>query len=180
MLQLSDEMQAETARLGEASAALSEIAARTTEQAIGASTASEETSVNVRSVASAAEEMSASIGEITSQVNASSEMAVGAADDVARSTAAVSNLNGVVERVGDVTAADLRDRGPDEPARTERHDRGCAGRRGRKGLRGRRCGSQVPRRPDRQGDRGHCASDRLTCAKRPRLRCRRHRPSQTR
>ena len=103
VLQLSDEMQAETARLGEASAALSEIAARTTEQAIGASTASEETSVNVRSVASAAEEMSASIGEITSQVNASSEMAVGAADDVARSTAAVSNLNGVVERVGDVT-----------------------------------------------------------------------------
>ncbi len=103
VLQLSDEMQAETARLGEASAALSEIAARTTEQAIGASTASEETSVNVRSVASAAEEMSASIGEITSQVNASSEMAVGAADDVERSTAAVSNLNGVVERVGDVT-----------------------------------------------------------------------------
>ncbi|WP_349371270.1 methyl-accepting chemotaxis protein [Salinarimonas sp.] len=103
VLQLSDEMQAETARLGEAAAALSTIAAQTTEQAIGASTASEETAVNVRGVASATEEMSASINEITSQVNASSQMAIEAAGDVERSNAAVTNLNGVVERIGDVT-----------------------------------------------------------------------------
>jgi len=103
VMQLSDEMQAETARLGEAAAALSEVAARTTEQAIGASTASEETAVNVRGVASATEEMSASINEITSQVNASSSMAIEAASDVERSNDAISNLNGVVERIGDVT-----------------------------------------------------------------------------
>ncbi|WP_372424883.1 methyl-accepting chemotaxis protein [Salinarimonas chemoclinalis] len=103
VLQLSDEMQAETARLSEAAATLSGIAAQTTEQAVGASSASEETAANVRGVASAAEEMSASINEISSQVNASSEMAVQAAGDVERSNAALSNLNGVVQRIGDVT-----------------------------------------------------------------------------
>ncbi|MGP9821716.1 methyl-accepting chemotaxis protein [Salinarimonas sp. NSM] len=103
VLQLSDEMQAETARLSEAAATLSGIAAQTTEQAVGASSASEETSANVRGVASAAEEMSASINEITSQVHASSEMAVEAAGDVERSNVALSNLSGVVQRIGDVT-----------------------------------------------------------------------------
>ncbi|MGJ3261862.1 MAG: methyl-accepting chemotaxis protein [Salinarimonas sp.] len=103
VLELSDEMQAETARLSEAAATLSGIAAQTTEQAVGASSASEETSANVRGVASATEEMSASINEISSQVNASSQMAVEAAGDVERSNAAISNLNGVVARIGDVT-----------------------------------------------------------------------------
>ncbi|GGK25875.1 methyl-accepting chemotaxis protein [Salinarimonas ramus] len=103
VLQLSDEMQAETARLSEAAGTLTGIASVTTEQAVGASSASEETAANVRGVASAAEEMSASINEITSQVHASSQMAVEAAGDVERSNKAVANLNGVVERIGDVT-----------------------------------------------------------------------------
>ncbi|WP_029030777.1 methyl-accepting chemotaxis protein [Salinarimonas rosea] len=103
VLELSDEMQSETARLSEAAATLSGIAAQTTEQAVGASSASEETAANVRGVASAAEEMSASINEIAGQVNASSEMAVAAAGDVERSNAALSNLSGVVQRIGDVT-----------------------------------------------------------------------------
>jgi len=103
VMQLSNEMQAETTRLGESAGALSEIAAITTDQAVGASAASEETAVNVRSVASATEEMSASINEITKQVNASSSMAIEAASDVACSNRSVSNLNDVVERIGDVT-----------------------------------------------------------------------------
>ena len=150
---------------GKTSAALSEIAWQvTTEQASRRPPrpSGGDHSVNVaQRRQAAAEEMSASIGEITSQVNASSEMAVGAADDVERSTAAVSNLNGVVERVGDVTrliseiAAQtnlLALNATIEAARAcER----------RKGLRGRFSLRKSSRSADQtgQGDEDHCASD---------------------
>ncbi|POF28733.1 methyl-accepting chemotaxis protein [Roseibium marinum] len=82
---------------------LSEIANNTTTEALAVSAAAEQATTNVNTVASATEELSASIRAITEQVRSSSEIARNAETEVERSNQAVSTLQQVVARIGDVT-----------------------------------------------------------------------------
>ncbi|MEO9527800.1 methyl-accepting chemotaxis protein [Roseibium sp.] len=82
---------------------LSNIANNTTHEALAVSAAAEQATTNVNTVASATEELSASIRAITEQVRSSSDIAQNAETEVERSNQAVSSLQQVVARIGDVT-----------------------------------------------------------------------------
>ncbi|MCJ2136179.1 methyl-accepting chemotaxis protein [Methylobacterium sp. J-026] len=77
-------------------------AARTTEQSVRVSAASEQTSSNVQTVAAASEEMSASIQEIAARVAQSSTMADRASTDVARTNALMQVLSRGTEQINEV------------------------------------------------------------------------------
>ncbi|MCJ2062328.1 methyl-accepting chemotaxis protein [Methylobacterium sp. J-088] len=77
-------------------------AARTTEQSVRVSAASEQTSSNVQTVAAASEEMSASIQEIAARVAQSSLMADRASTDVARTNELMQVLAQGTEQISEV------------------------------------------------------------------------------
>ncbi|MEL6064304.1 MULTISPECIES: methyl-accepting chemotaxis protein [unclassified Methylobacterium] len=77
-------------------------AARTTEQSVRVSAASEQTSNNVQTVAAASEEMSASIQEIAARVAQSSLMADRASTDVARTNELMQVLSRGTEQISEV------------------------------------------------------------------------------
>ncbi|MBD8892372.1 methyl-accepting chemotaxis protein [Roseibium litorale] len=104
VLSISEEIIQQLDNLNLKSGTLSEIANGTSQQALSVSAAAEQATANVNTVAGAAEEMSASIRAITEQVRASSQLASDASHEVERSNQAVSTLQQVVAKIGDVTS----------------------------------------------------------------------------
>jgi methyl-accepting chemotaxis protein len=72
------------------------------EQAVAVAAAAEEAATNVQTVAAAAEELSASIGEISSQVARSTEVAKDAVTQVAETGGGIARLAETAERIGTV------------------------------------------------------------------------------
>ncbi len=132
---------------------LTSTAERSQELATTVAAASEEASTNVQSVASATEELSGSVNEISRQVQESARMANEAVGQARNTTDRVSELSKAATRIGDVDRADQHHRGPDQPARAQRHHRGGARRRSRPRLCGRGLRGEGARRADREGDR---------------------------
>jgi methyl-accepting chemotaxis protein len=103
VLNIYNGMIAKLEEMTDSAGSLSNIANTTTEQALSVSAAAEQATNNVNTVASATEELSASIRAITEQVRSSADIARSAETEVDRSNQAVSTLQQVVARIGDVT-----------------------------------------------------------------------------
>ncbi|MCG5240805.1 methyl-accepting chemotaxis protein [Azospirillum doebereinerae] len=88
--------------LGRDAQEMSSDAALTTAKSTAVATASQQATSNVQTVAAAAEELSASIAEISRQLNASSNAAVGAADKAVQTNGIVEGLSHAAERIGKV------------------------------------------------------------------------------
>ncbi|PCI83948.1 MAG: methyl-accepting chemotaxis protein [Hyphomicrobiales bacterium] len=84
--------------------ALSNISNATSEQAISASSASEEASTNVGTVAAAAEELSTSISEITRQVEQTNEIVQKATDTTEMTNQQIVSLADKSQKIGDVVS----------------------------------------------------------------------------
>jgi len=76
----------------------------TSSQSTTVAAAAEEASVNVQTVASAAEELSSSIGEISSQIAHSSEVATKAVKDAESTDEKIQSLAVAAEKIGDVVS----------------------------------------------------------------------------
>lgn len=103
VLSIYEGMISKLDELTSSAGSLSNIANNTTDEALSVSAAAEQATNNVNTVASATEELSASIRAITEQVRSSAEIARNAETEVERSNQAVSSLQQVVARIGDVT-----------------------------------------------------------------------------
>jgi methyl-accepting chemotaxis protein len=103
VLSIYEGMNSKLDELTSSAGSLSNIANNTTDEALAVSAAAEQATNNVNTVASATEELSASIRAITEQVRSSAEIARNAETEVERSNQAVSSLQQVVARIGDVT-----------------------------------------------------------------------------
>ncbi|PVB61615.1 methyl-accepting chemotaxis protein [Labrenzia sp. 011] len=103
VLSIYNGMIAKLDEMTNSAGSLSDIANNTTTEALAVSAAAEQATANVNTVASATEELSASIRAITEQVRSSAEIARNAETEVDRSNRAVSTLQQVVARIGDVT-----------------------------------------------------------------------------
>ncbi len=90
------------ATLGRDAQEMSSDAALTTAKSNAVASASEQATSSVQTVAAAAEELSASIAEISRQLNASSETAVGAAEKAVQTNGIVEGLSHAAERIGQV------------------------------------------------------------------------------
>ncbi len=88
--------------LGRDAQEMSSDAQLTTKKSTAVATASEQATTNVQTVAAAAEELSSSIAEISRQLNASSEAAVGAAEKAVQTNSIVEGLSHAAERIGQV------------------------------------------------------------------------------
>ncbi len=88
--------------LGRDAQEMSSDAQLTTRKSTAVATASEQATTNVQTVAAAAEELSSSIAEISRQLNASSEAAVGAAEKAVQTNSIVEGLSHAAERIGQV------------------------------------------------------------------------------
>ncbi len=88
--------------LGRDAQEMSSDAQLTTKKSSAVATASERATSNVQTVAAAAEELSSSIAEISRQLNASSEAAVGAAEKAVQTNGIVEGLSQAAERIGQV------------------------------------------------------------------------------
>ncbi|SMH59926.1 methyl-accepting chemotaxis protein [Azospirillum agricola] len=88
--------------LGRDAQEMSSDAALTTAKSTAVATASQQATNNVQTVAAAAEELSASIAEISRQLNASSDAAVGAAQKAVQTNGIVEGLSHAAERIGQV------------------------------------------------------------------------------
>ncbi len=83
-------------------AAMAETAGRTDRQAMGASAAAEQASVNVQTVAAAAEELSGSIAEISRRVGEAAQIARAAVGEAERTNACINSLSTAAAEIGDV------------------------------------------------------------------------------
>jgi hypothetical protein len=142
------------------SRAMAATTGETSAQASNVTAAVEAASVNVQTVASAAEELSASISEISRQVAQSSEIAERAVQDANRTDAIVKTLADGAQKIGDVVNLISTICRADQPAGTERHNRGRARRRRRQRLCCGGVGGKEPGEPDRKGHRGYQPTDR--------------------
>ncbi len=84
------------------SAVLTDTAQETLQQAEGAASASERSTVNVQTVAAAAEELSSSISEISRQIGTSSQVAGTAAIQAQKTDALVQGLAESAQKIGEV------------------------------------------------------------------------------
>jgi methyl-accepting chemotaxis protein len=91
-----------SSQLQSTAGSLSATASQTSHQATAVAAASEEASVNVQTVAAAAEELSSSIHEIGRQVAHSSTISGNAVTQASQAGAAVNELAGTVQRIGEV------------------------------------------------------------------------------
>ena len=133
---------------------LTGVASNAADQTGSAAAASDDTTSNVNTVASASEELTASIQEIARHVAQATTVVrrAGRRHRVSSGRDRGPRRRGAEHRRGG--RADPGDRGADQSAGAQRHDRGGARRRSRPRLRGGRPGGEVARRPDREGDRG--------------------------
>lgn len=81
---------------------LSSVSKVALEEAMSASTVSEETSVSVQTVASATEELSSSISEISQQLVGASQVATQASTDAVSASDEVARLSQAAQKIGDV------------------------------------------------------------------------------
>ncbi|MCW2236272.1 methyl-accepting chemotaxis protein [Azospirillum canadense] len=88
--------------LGRDAQEMSSDAALTTAKSSAVASASEQASSNVQTVAAAAEELSSSIAEISRQLNASSQVAMGAAGKARETNTIVEGLADAAQRIGQV------------------------------------------------------------------------------
>jgi methyl-accepting chemotaxis protein len=95
-------VSAAATQLQSTSASMSTTADQTSRQATAVAAAAEEASTNVQTVAAAAEELSASIGEISSQVAASTRISRDAVEEAEKTSAIVSGLTETTGRIGEV------------------------------------------------------------------------------
>ena len=103
VMTLSSDIMGASEQLNVTASTLASIASDTTDRSLTVSSASEQATANVQTVATATEELSASIREINGQIHASSKIAIEAEAEVERSNGAVTSLQNVVAKIGDVT-----------------------------------------------------------------------------
>jgi methyl-accepting chemotaxis protein len=89
-------------QLQSTSSSMSSTADQTSRQATAVAAAAEEASTNVQTVAAAAEELSASIGEISSQIAASTSISKTAVEEAEKTSSIVAGLTETTGRIGEV------------------------------------------------------------------------------
>ena len=153
---------ASTMQLHETAQSMASAAETTTGQARTALTAGEETAGNATAVATTTDQLTASIQEIRPSGSNQSTRIAGTAVEGGKSDRRTgARIGGRPEaRIGDVVRADQRCRQSDQPAGTERNDRGGARGRGGQGLCGRRRRGEEPRQPDGKATEEIAAEDR--------------------
>lgn len=104
VLERLNTVEANTGKMEETAAALTEVANATNQQASDASAASQQASSNVQTVAAAAEELAASIAEIERQVEQTATIVGEATGSAQETNEKVASLASAAQKIGDVVS----------------------------------------------------------------------------